>query len=65
MIFHDSRGIEAGGIKDLDILQKFVDEHSVAVRSIRQQLHAIWCMLLSAFLEVPLIKQLQAMYFTQ
>ena len=41
-IFHDSRGFEAGGARELKLVQKFIKQRSGA-RKVMEQLHAIWC----------------------
>ncbi|KAJ7253196.1 hypothetical protein C8J57DRAFT_1076934 [Mycena rebaudengoi] len=41
-VFHDSRGVEAGSATELSVVQRFVDERSLAVRDLSNQLHAIW-----------------------
>ena len=41
-VFHDSRGFEAGGDRELKIVQKFIQQRSKA-RNVNKQLHAIWC----------------------
>jgi len=40
-IFHDSRGFEAGGDRELKLVQQFIEERSKA-RNVDKQLHAIW-----------------------
>ncbi|KAH9059282.1 hypothetical protein EDB87DRAFT_1622016 [Lactarius vividus] len=40
-IFHDSRGIESGGIEELRILQEFI-QRKCGERRLRDRLHAIW-----------------------
>ncbi|KAH9029723.1 GTP-binding protein [Lactarius hengduanensis] len=40
-IFHDSRGIESGGIEELRILQQFI-RRKCGERQLRDRLHAIW-----------------------
>ncbi|KAH9033842.1 hypothetical protein EDB84DRAFT_1676291 [Lactarius hengduanensis] len=40
-IFHDSRGIESGGIDELQILQQFIRRKCQETR-LRDRLHAIW-----------------------
>jgi hypothetical protein len=40
-IFHDSRGFEAGDISELEIVKKFIKEHSEK-KKLKEQLHAIW-----------------------
>ncbi|KAH9168907.1 GTP-binding protein [Lactarius sanguifluus] len=40
-IFHDSRGIESGGIDELQILQRFIRRKCQETR-LRDRLHAIW-----------------------
>jgi hypothetical protein len=39
--FHDSRGFEAGGIEELNMVKAFVTKHAQA-KSLEDQLHAIW-----------------------
>jgi hypothetical protein len=39
--FHDSRGFEAGGIEELNIVKAFVTERAQAT-NLESQLHAIW-----------------------
>jgi hypothetical protein len=41
-VFHDSRGFEAGGDRELKIVQQFIQQRSKA-RNVNKQLHAIWC----------------------
>jgi hypothetical protein len=41
-IFHDSRGFEAGGDRELKTVQQFIQQRSKA-RNVNKQLHAIWC----------------------
>ena len=41
-IFHDSRGFEAGGARELKLVQQFIEKRSKA-RNVHNQLHAIWC----------------------
>jgi len=41
-IFHDSRGFEAGGARELKLVQQFIEQRSKA-RNVNKQLHAIWC----------------------
>jgi hypothetical protein len=40
-IFHDSRGFEAGGERELEIVQDFVRRKSREIR-LEDRLHAIW-----------------------
>ncbi|KAH9053324.1 hypothetical protein EDB87DRAFT_1569374 [Lactarius vividus] len=40
-VFHDSRGIESGSARDLDILRKFI-QSKCGKRRLRDRLHAIW-----------------------
>jgi len=40
-IFHDSRGIECGDTKEVDILQEFI-RHKGSERRLQSRLHAIW-----------------------
>jgi hypothetical protein len=40
-VFHDSRGIEAGGIEELEILKEFI-RHKCNEKALRDKLHAIW-----------------------
>jgi len=40
-VFHDSRGFEAGGDRELKLVQQFIEQRSKAV-NVRKQLHAIW-----------------------
>ena len=40
-VFHDSRGFEAGGKKELEIVQDFVRRRSQE-RKLVKRLHAIW-----------------------
>jgi len=39
--FHDSRGFEAGGIEELEIVKAFITERA-QTRNLKDQLHAIW-----------------------
>jgi hypothetical protein len=39
--FHDSRGFEAGGIEELDIVKAFITKRAQA-NSLKDQLHAVW-----------------------
>ena len=39
--FHDSRGFEAGGIEELNLVKAFVTEHA-QTKNLQDQLHAIW-----------------------
>ena len=41
-IFHDSRGFEAGGDRELKLVQEFIAQRSKA-KDVNEQLHAIWC----------------------
>ena len=41
-VFHDSRGFEAGGDRELKIVQRFIQQRSKA-RNVNKQLHVIWC----------------------
>ena len=41
-IFHDSRGFEAGGDRELKLVQEFIQQRSKA-KNVNEQLHAIWC----------------------
>ena len=41
-VFHDSRGFEAGGDRELKLVQRFI-EHRSRASNVRKQLHAIWC----------------------
>jgi hypothetical protein len=41
-IFHDSRGFEAGGAREVKLVQQFIEQRSKA-RNVNKQLHAIWC----------------------
>ncbi len=40
-IFHDSRGIECGGIEELNILRAFIQDRA-SKRQLELRLHAIW-----------------------
>jgi hypothetical protein len=40
-IFHDSRGFESGGDKELEIVQNFVRQKS-GEKQLKSRLHAIW-----------------------
>ncbi|KAH9158884.1 hypothetical protein EDB89DRAFT_1899529 [Lactarius sanguifluus] len=40
-VFHDSRGIESGSARELDILRKFIQQ-KCGERRLRDRLHAIW-----------------------
>ena len=44
-IFHDSRGIECGDTKEVDILQEFI-RRKASERRLESRLHAIWSALL-------------------
>jgi hypothetical protein len=39
--FHDSRGFEAGGIEELNMVKAFITKRAQTV-SFKNQLHAIW-----------------------
>jgi len=39
--FHDSRGFEAGGIEELNLVKAFVTKRA-QTKSLQDQLHAIW-----------------------
>ena len=41
-IFHNSHGFEAGGDRELKLVQQFIKQCSKA-GNVNQQLHAIWC----------------------
>jgi len=41
-IFHDSRGFEAGGVQEFQLVKEFIEERSRA-KTVKEQLHAIWC----------------------
>ena len=41
-IFHDSRGFEAGGDRELKLVLQFIQQRSKAT-NVNEQLHAIWC----------------------
>lgn len=41
-VFHDSRGIEAGSVNEVKIIEEFVKERSESVQNKGEQLHAIW-----------------------
>ena len=41
-VFHDSRGFEAGSVDEFATVRKFVEDSSTT-RSVKEQLHAIWC----------------------
>jgi len=47
-VFHDSRGFEAGGVGELEIVQNFVRRKS-RERQMKDRLHAIWFVLLSSY----------------
>ncbi|KDQ10843.1 hypothetical protein BOTBODRAFT_35796 [Botryobasidium botryosum FD-172 SS1] len=40
-VFHDSRGFESGGVDELELVRKFIQEKA-SLGSMRNQLHAIW-----------------------
>ena len=40
-VFHDSRGIEAGGTNEMEAIQTFISKRANA-RSLKEKLHAIW-----------------------
>ena len=40
-VFHDSRGFEAGGDRELKLVQQFIEQRSKAY-NVKEQLHAIW-----------------------
>ncbi|KAJ6454318.1 hypothetical protein C8R45DRAFT_1037782 [Mycena sanguinolenta] len=42
LVFHDSRGVEAGSATELSTVQQFVEERSLATRDLQNQLHVIW-----------------------
>jgi hypothetical protein len=39
--FHDSRGFEAGGIDELNMVKAFITKRAQTTR-LKDQLHAIW-----------------------
>ena len=41
-VFHDSRGFEIGGERELKVVQRFIEQRSKA-DNVEEQLHAIWC----------------------
>ena len=41
-IFHDSRGFEAGGDRELKLVQEFIAQRAKA-KDVKEQLHVIWC----------------------
>jgi hypothetical protein len=41
-VFHDSRGFEAGGDRELKLVQQFIQQRSKA-GNVHEQLHVIWC----------------------
>jgi len=43
-IFHDSPGFEAGGEQELQDVLSFIQEKAKA-REVKDQIHAIWCVL--------------------
>ena len=47
-IFHDSRGFEAGGKEEFDIVKAFIEE-KVKSKDVMNQIHAIWCVSSSSF----------------
>ena len=40
-VFHDSQGLEAGGVSQLDVVKDFIDRRAACVK-LEDQLHAIW-----------------------
>ena len=48
--FHDSRGIESGGIEELKILKQFI-RRKCGEKNLRDKLHAIWFGLLFSQLQ--------------
>ncbi len=40
-VFHDSRGIESGGIEELDVLKGFI-QRKTSVNLLQSRIHAIW-----------------------
>ena len=40
-VFHDSQGLEAGGVSQLDLVKDFI-HHRAACVKLEDQLHAIW-----------------------
>jgi hypothetical protein len=47
-VFHDSRGFEAGGDRELKIVQQFIQQRSKA-RNVNKQLHVIWCVVTAIY----------------
>ncbi|KAF5378359.1 hypothetical protein D9615_008757 [Tricholomella constricta] len=41
-IFHDSRGFESGGVKELEAVKNFIMKRAQE-NKLREQLHVIWC----------------------
>ena len=41
-VFHDSRGFEAGGVKELEKVKEFITKRSKMTK-LSDQLHVIWC----------------------
>jgi len=41
-IFHDSRGIEAGAVEEMEIVRDFINKRSTTDIRLRDRLHAIW-----------------------
>jgi hypothetical protein len=40
-VFHDSQGIEAGTVKEMETIQAFISERANAT-TLKEKLHAIW-----------------------
>jgi len=41
-IFHDSRGIEAGAVEEMEIVRRFINSRSTLEVQLKDRLHAIW-----------------------
>ena len=41
-VFHDSCGFEAGGDRELKLVQQFIEQRS-KTNNVNKQLHVIWC----------------------
>jgi len=40
-VFHDSRGIECGGIEELETLREFI-QRKASANQLQSRIHAIW-----------------------
>ncbi len=60
-VFHDSRGIECGGIEELQILWRFIQSKASENR-LRSRLHAIWFGLLCAKRRLVMVTYFQVLH---